>query len=71
MMKALHKVNTMEKKKQLYLQKVNIHLFINLVILQSVTSMVTCHLYMWSKWNPHIKKGTRTLFNHRGSHPML
>jgi hypothetical protein len=50
MMKALHKVNTMEKKKQMYLQKVNIHLFINLVILQSVTSMVTCHLYMWSKW---------------------
>jgi hypothetical protein len=36
-MKVLHNVNTM-KREQLYLQKVNINLFINLVIIQNVTS---------------------------------
>jgi hypothetical protein len=36
-MKDLHNVSTMERE-QLYSQKVNIHLFINLVIIQSVTS---------------------------------
>jgi hypothetical protein len=36
-MKALHNINTMERE-HLYLQKVNIHLFINLVIIQNVTS---------------------------------
>jgi hypothetical protein len=57
----------------LYLQKVNIHLFISLVIIQSVTSRVTCYLYKWSKWNPPIKNkmGTRTLLSRRRSHLRL
>jgi hypothetical protein len=39
MMKALHNVNTM-KREQLYLEKVNIHLFIYMVIIRSVTSQL-------------------------------
>jgi hypothetical protein len=68
MMKVLHKVNIM-KGRQLYLQKVNIHLFINLIIIHKVTLWVTCHLYKWLRWNPPIKNkmGMRTLFSHRGS----
>jgi hypothetical protein len=56
-----------------YLQKVNIHLFISLVIIHKVTLWVTCHLYTWSRWNPPIKNkmDTRTLFSSRGSHPRL
>jgi hypothetical protein len=57
----------------LYLQKVNIHLFINGVIIHKVTSRVTCHLYKWSRWNLPIKNkmGTRTLFSRREIHPRL
>jgi hypothetical protein len=54
MMKALHKVNIM-KGRQLYLQKVNIHLFINLIIIHKVTLWVTNHLYKRSRWNLPIK----------------
>jgi hypothetical protein len=59
--------------RQLYLQKVNIHLFISLVTIHKVTLCVTCHFYKWSRWNPPIKNkmGTRTLFSRRGSHPRL
>jgi hypothetical protein len=55
---------------QLYLQKVNNHLFISLVIIHKVTLWVTCHLYKWSRWNPPIKNKIvmRTLFSPRGSH---
>jgi hypothetical protein len=57
----------------LYLQKLNIHLFINGVIVHKVTSGFTCHLYKWSRWNPLIKNkiGTRTLFSCRGLHLRL
>jgi hypothetical protein len=53
--------------------KVNIHLFINMVIIHKVTLWVTCHLYNWSRWNPPIKNkmGTRTLFSRHGSHLRL
>jgi hypothetical protein len=72
MMKALHKVNIM-KMGAFVFKKGNIHLFINLVIIQGVTSAVTCHLYKWSRWNLPIKNkmGTRALFSRRGLYPRL
>jgi hypothetical protein len=53
--------------------EVNINLFKNGVIIHKVTSMVTCHLYKWSRWNPPIKNkmGTRNLFSRRGLHLRL
>jgi hypothetical protein len=52
---------------------VNIHLFKNGVIVDKVTSGVTCHLYEWSRWNLPIKNkmSTRTLFSYRGLHMRL
>jgi hypothetical protein len=72
MMKALHKVNITKRETTLF-TKVNIHLFINLVIIHKVSLWVTRHLYKWSRWNPPIKNkmGTRTLFSRCGSHPRL
>jgi hypothetical protein len=72
MMKALHKVN-LTKRETTVFTKVNIHLFINLVIIHKVSFWVTPHLYKWSRWNPPIKNkmGTRTLFSRRGSHLRL
>jgi hypothetical protein len=57
----------------MYLQKINIYLFINLVIIHKVTLWVIRHLYKWSRLNLPIKNkmGTRTLFSRRGSHQRL
>jgi hypothetical protein len=72
-MKVLHKVNITKRETTVF-TKVNIHLFVNLVIIhKKVLLWVTRHLYKWSRWNLPIKNkmGTRTLFSHRGSHPRL
>jgi hypothetical protein len=70
-MKVLHNVNTM-KREQLYLQKVNFNLFINLVIIQNVTSRLHAIVQVVEK-EPNYQKqnGNETLFSHRGSHPRL